>query len=92
MGAKFTGLINLSKIDKTRIFKNLTNDFLINVEVEILDKPDRYGNTISISQPGSQYLKKVFIGDAKSKDPKVTFMDQALLPYDEEKDKGKIGF
>lgn len=56
--------INFSKIDKDRIFKGQTGDWL-DLSIWINDKPDQYGNDVSIEQKTNKDEKKIYLGNGK---------------------------
>ena len=72
MGKLYLGKINLSKIDKDRIFEGKQGRW-IDVTIWINDKPDQYGNDLSIEQSVKKDEAKIYLGNAKSyvakKDP-----------------------
>lgn len=64
MSKLFLGKINLSKIDKTKLFDGKTGKWM-DVTIWINDKPDEYGNDLSIEQSTKKGDSKLFIGNAK---------------------------
>ena len=63
------GKINLSKIDKTKLFKGEKGIYL-DLTIWLNDKPDNYGNDMSIEQSVKQGEDKIFIGSGKYHTPK----------------------
>ena len=64
MSKLYLGKINLSKIDKTKLFEGKTGKWM-DVTIWINDKPDEYGNDLSIEQSTKKGDSKLFIGNAK---------------------------
>jgi hypothetical protein len=76
MGKRLSIKIDLTKIDKSKIFEGKTGKY-IDCTVWINDEPDKYGNIGSVKQEwkeGSDY-KGVYIGNVKS--PKTATQPQA---------------
>lgn len=63
------GKINLSKIDKTKLFTGDKGIYL-DVTIWLNDKPDKFGNDMSIEQSTKQGEDKNYIGSAKYFVPK----------------------
>lgn len=64
------GGINLSKIDKTKLFTTKNGDKYLNVVVWINDEVDQYGNSASVQQSLSKEdreagVKATYIGNLK---------------------------
>lgn len=73
MGYKiFNGMLNLSKIDKSKIVKNKAGESVIWVHIIQNDEADQYGNTIAVKMPLSKEelqsgVKATYIGNFKEK-------------------------
>ena len=66
MSKLLTGSINLSKIDKSRLFTSeKTGDKYLNIAVWINDEKDNYDNDASIQQQVAKGENKIFIGNLK---------------------------
>jgi hypothetical protein len=63
------GKINLSKIDKTKLFTGDKGIYL-DVTIWLNDTPDKFGNDMSIEQATKQGEDKIYIGNAKYYVPK----------------------
>jgi hypothetical protein len=78
------GKINLSKIDKTKLFTGDKGIYL-DVTIWLNDKPDKFGNDMSIEQATKQGEDKNYIGSAKYFTPKelapATEDDVKNLPF-----------
>ena len=64
MSKLYLGKINLSKIDKTKIFEGKQGKW-VDVTVWINDEPDKYGNSMSIEQSTEKGAEKIYLGNAK---------------------------
>ena len=77
MSKLLNGSINLSKLDKTKLFKSKeTGNVYLNVNVWINDKEDEYGNNASIQQSLTKEEieageKATYIGNLKIHKPKA---------------------
>lgn len=71
MSKLFLGKINLSKVDENRIFEGKQGKW-IDVTIWINDKPDQYGNDLSIEQSVKKDEAKIYLGNAKAYKPKET--------------------
>ena len=65
-----TGSINLSKVDKSRLYEGKNGDKYLNLVMWLNDEPDNYGNHMSIQQSISQKEKEAgvkaqYIGNGK---------------------------
>jgi hypothetical protein len=69
MSKLYLGKINLSKIDKSKIFEGKTGKW-VDVTIWLNDKPDNYGNDMSIEQSSEKGKDKIFLGNAKSYEKK----------------------
>ena len=78
------GKINLSKIDKTKLFAGEKGIYL-DLTIWLNDKPDNYGNDMSIEQTTKQGEEKIYIGSGKYHTPKelapATEDDVKNLPF-----------
>ena len=64
MSTLYLGKINLSKADKTKIFEGNQGKW-IDVTIWVNDKPDNYGNHMSIEQSTTKGEDKIYLGNAK---------------------------
>jgi hypothetical protein len=64
MNKLYLGKINLSKIDKEKIFEGKTGKW-IDVTIWINEEPDKYGNSMSIEQSVDKGDDKIYLGNAK---------------------------
>ena len=64
MSKLFLGKVNLSKIDKTKLFDGKTGKWM-DITIWINSEPDQYGNNLSIEQSTKKGDPKIFIGNAK---------------------------
>ena len=84
MSKLLLGKINLSKIDKEKLFKG-EKGIWMNVTIWINDAPDKFGNDMSIEQSVKQGEDKIFIGSGKYHTPKepvpATEDDVKDLPF-----------
>ena len=69
MNKLFIGKINLSKIDKARLFKGEKGIYL-DIAVWFSEEPDQFGNNLSIQQSTKKDEPKIYIGEAKFFVPK----------------------
>jgi hypothetical protein len=69
MNKLFIGKINLSKIDKERLFKGQKGTYL-DIAVWFSEEPDQFGNNLSIQQSTKKDEPKIYIGEAKFYVPK----------------------
>ena len=78
------GKINLSKIDKTKLFKG-EKGIWMDLTIWLNDTPDKFGNDMSIEQSVKQGEDKIFIGSGKYHTPKepvpATEDDVKNLPF-----------
>lgn len=74
MNKLFVGKINLSKIDKTKLFKGDKGIYL-DIAIWFNEEPDKYGNNLSIQQSTKKGESKIFLGEAKFYVPKVQEQD-----------------
>lgn len=65
MAKLLTGSINLSKIDKTKLFTGKTGDKYLNVAIWVNDEVDNYGNCASVQQSTKKDEPKIYIGNLK---------------------------
>ena len=71
MSRLLLGKINLSKIDKTRLFKGEKGTYL-DLTIWIHEEPDRYGRDAGIQQSTKKGEEKIYLGDAKFFDTQKT--------------------
>jgi hypothetical protein len=76
MNKLFIGKINLSKIDKERLFKGQKGTYL-DIAVWFSEEPDQFGNNLSIQQSTKKDEPKIYIGEAKFYVPKSEQPPQA---------------
>jgi hypothetical protein len=69
MNKLFLGKINLSKIDKTKIFEGQKGKW-IDITVWFSEEPDQYGNNLSIRQSTKKGEANIYLGEAKFYVPK----------------------
>jgi len=69
MNKLFIGKINLSKIDKTKLFKG-EKGMWMDIAVWFSEEPDQYGNNLSIQQSTKKGESKIYLGEAKFFIPK----------------------
>lgn len=69
MNKLLIGKINLSKIDKTRLFKG-EKGMWMDIAVWFSEEPDKYGNNLSIQQSTKKDEPKIYLGEAKFYVPK----------------------
>jgi len=66
MGKLYTGSINLSKLDKKRLFTSeKTKEVWLNVSIWLNDEVDKYGNIAGIQQSTKKDEEKIYIGNLK---------------------------
>lgn len=61
--------IDVSKIDKSKLFKGEKGTYL-DLSIWINDKPDNYGNDVSIEQRTERGATKIYLGNGKFYKPK----------------------
>ena len=64
MSKLYTGKIDVSKIDKTKIFEGKKGSYL-NLDIWVNDEADLYGNEIAIRQQTGQTEENIYLGNAK---------------------------
>jgi len=69
MNKLFIGKIDVSKIDKKRLFKG-TKGIYCDLTVWFSEEPDEYGNNLSIQQSTKKGEPKIYLGSAKFYIPK----------------------
>ena len=69
MNKLLVGKINLSKIDKEKLFKG-EKGIYCDIAVWFSEEPDKYGNNLSIQQSTKQGEDKIYLGEAKFYIPK----------------------
>jgi hypothetical protein len=69
MNKLFLGKINLSKVDKNKLFEGKTGKWMY-ITVWFNEEPDEYGNNLSIEQSTKKGESKIYIGNAKFYIPK----------------------
>lgn len=86
-----TGSINLSKIDKTKLFTGKTGDKWLDLTVWINDVPDKNGNDLSIQQQTKKDEEKIYLGNAKYYVAKTT-QSESGLPTSDPMNNGDLPF
>jgi len=69
MNKLLIGKINLSKIDKTKIFEGKKGKY-IDIAIWFSEEPDQFGNNLSIQQSTKKDEAKIYLGEAKFYIPK----------------------
>lgn len=64
MSKLYTGKIDVTKINKDKLFKGEKGTYL-DLTIWINDEPDQYGNNMSFQQSTSKDEPKIYIGNAK---------------------------
>jgi len=64
MSKLITASINLSKIDKSKIIEGKKGKY-IDLTIWLNDKPDQFGNDVSIEQRTEKGADKIYIGNGK---------------------------
>jgi hypothetical protein len=64
MNKLFLGKINLSKVDKTKLFDGQAGKWM-DITVWFNEESDQYGNNLSIEQSTKKGETKIYIGNAK---------------------------
>ena len=80
MNKLFLGKINLSKIDKSKLFDGKTGKWM-DITVWFNEQPDEFGNNLSIEQSTKKGESKIFIGNAKFYTPKKEDEPKAKNEY-----------
>ena len=65
MGRLLTGSINLSKIDKEKIFTSKKGEKFISINVWLNEDVDQYGNIASIKQYRKDVKETLYLGNLK---------------------------
>jgi len=69
MSKLFTGKIDVTKIDKSKIFEGKKGKY-INLSIWINDEVDTYGNSMSIQQSTEKGDAPLYLGNCKEFEPK----------------------
>lgn len=69
MNKLLIGKINLSKIDKTKLFTG-EKGIYCDIAIWFSEEPDQYGNNLAIQQSTKKDEPKIYIGSAKFYIPK----------------------
>ena len=64
MNKLISAKINVSKIDKAKLFKGEKGTYL-DLTIWVNEKPDQFGNDISIEQRTGKDEKKIYLGEGK---------------------------
>lgn len=87
MSKLLTGSINLSKIDKNKLFTSKNSEKYLNISVWINDEKDKYGNIAGIQQQTKKDETKIYIGNLKEFEKQNTLpeantnSDQEEMPW-----------
>lgn len=65
MSKLLTGSINLSKIDKSKLYTSEKGEKFLNLSIWINDEVDNYGNIASIQQSTKKDETKIYLGNLK---------------------------
>lgn len=65
MSKLYQGSINLSNIDKQKLYTCKNGDKWLNVSIWINDEPDKFGNHLSIQQSTKKDESKIYLGNCK---------------------------
>lgn len=65
MAKLLTGSINLSKIDKAKLFTSDKGEKFLNIAIWVNDQNDNYGNIANIQQSTKKDETKIYIGNLK---------------------------
>lgn len=63
MSKLYTGKIDISKIDETKIFEGKKGRYL-NIDIWVNDVADLYGNEVAIRQQTDQTEENIYLGNA----------------------------
>jgi hypothetical protein len=84
MNKLLIGKINLSKIDKTKLFTG-EKGIYCDIAIWFSEEPDQYGNNLAIQQSTKKDEPKIYIGSAKFYIPKEltpkTELEASDLPF-----------
>ena len=69
MNKLLIGKINLSKIDKTKLFTG-EKGIYCDIAIWFSEEPDQYGNNLAIQQSTKKDEPKIYIGSAKFYTPR----------------------
>jgi hypothetical protein len=89
--SKIIACINLRKIDKTRLLKNLSGQLLVKLEIILLEKQKKNGDQIIINQFTAPGEKKIEIGYGQYSRPGTIELSVQGI-FDPERDEGGLGF
>ena len=86
MNKLITAKIDVTKINKNLLFKGKQGTYL-DLTIWINEKPDQYGNDISIEQRTEKGNKKIYLGNGKfyktKKEPKAESREDILNAPDD---------
>jgi len=85
MSKLFTGKIDVTKIDKSKIFEGKKGKY-INLSIWINDEVDNYGNTMSIQQSTDKGDAPLYLGNCKEFEPKKQEASPAAKQESKEED------
>lgn len=86
MSKLFTGKIDVTKIDKSKIFEGKKGKY-INLSIWINDDVDNYGNTMSIQQSTDKGDAPLYLGNCKEFEPKKQEATPTAKPESKEEEK-----
>lgn len=81
-GKLYFGKIDVSKIDKSKLFKGEKGNYL-DLTIWINDEPDKYGNHLSIQQSTKKEEPKIYLGNGKAYEskPSESSSDNSDVPF-----------
>ena len=65
MSKLLTASINLSKVNKEKLFTSKNLEKWLNISIWLNDEPDKFGNDCSIQQKTDKGEDKIFLGNGK---------------------------
>ena len=65
MGKLITASINLMKVDKSLLIEGTKGKYL-NLTIWVNDKPDKFGNDVSIEQKVEKGKDKIYLGNGRT--------------------------
>jgi hypothetical protein len=82
MSKLYTGKIDVTKIQKDKLFKGEKGTYL-NVAIWINDEPDQFGNTMSVQQQTGKDEAKIYLGNLKEFKKESNTGEQAVGEVDD---------
>ena len=80
-GKLYTGGINLSKVDKSKLNKDDKGNVWLNVALWVNEDPDDYGNHASIQQSTTKEEEKIYLGNLKKYQREQEVAEDTDLPF-----------